>query len=44
VALALPDGCDVAGRCSLTPVILGHALTDLVIEPWIMLGAFGALS
>lgn len=32
------------GQRSLTPAIIGHALVDLVIEPWLLLGFFtGAL-
>jgi hypothetical protein len=30
----------LVGNRSLTPVIIGHALVDLVIEPWLLLGFF----
>lgn len=34
----------LVGKRSLTPVIISHALVDLVIEPWLLLGFFtGAL-
>ena len=28
------------GKRSLTPVIAGHAITDVIIEPWLLLAAF----
>jgi uncharacterized protein len=30
----------LVGNRSLTPAIIGHALVDLVIEPWLLLGFF----
>ncbi len=30
----------LVGNRSLTPVIFSHALVDLVIEPWLLLGFF----
>jgi membrane protease YdiL (CAAX protease family) len=30
----------LVGNRSLTPVIVSHALIDLVIEPWLLLGFF----
>lgn len=30
----------LVGNRSLTPVIVGHALVDLIIEPWLLLGFF----
>jgi membrane protease YdiL (CAAX protease family) len=47
MTFALGAGLAVAylvGNRSLTPAIIGHALVDLVIEPWLLLGFFtGAL-
>lgn len=30
----------LAGKRSLTPVIVSHALVDMIIEPWLLLGFF----
>lgn len=30
----------LVGKRSLTPVIIGHALVDAIIEPWLLLGFF----
>lgn len=43
MTFALGVGLAVAyllGGRSLTPAIIGHALVDLVIEPWLLLGFF----
>jgi hypothetical protein len=28
------------GKRSLTPVIASHTITDVIIEPWLLLAAF----
>jgi hypothetical protein len=30
----------VIGKRSLTPVIISHALIDIIIEPWLLLSFF----